>query len=155
MTSLYRSPRSGAQQALAFLSAHREIFVELLRNVTRSTTTIAVEEGRLLVSMLAMVVQKVSEQDRTGGGAGGFRDFHSGVMEIAGVTFDGERVGELISSLADDSGCECLRHYYQRCHMLMSSGESRPAPQSSDLDVSLRLHCWPQGRSGNTRLRQW
>jgi hypothetical protein len=54
--------------------------------------------------MLAMVVQKVSGQERTGGAAGGFRDFHSAIMEIAGVTFDVERVGELISSQEESSG---------------------------------------------------
>lgn len=128
MTSLYRSARSGAQQALAFLNAHRDTFIELLRNVTRSSTSITIEEGRLLVSMLAMVVQKVSEQDRTGGAAGGFRDFHSAVMEIAGVTFDGERVGETITPQEGESSRDLPLCRSLSGAMLTSSGKGHLDP---------------------------
>ena len=50
-------------QALSFLSAHRESLLLLLRENKNAITIVGVEETRLIVAILGMVVQNISSDE--------------------------------------------------------------------------------------------
>ena len=53
-------------QGISFLNAHREAILLLLRESQQYISLIGMEELRLLVSILGMVVHKVPEEDLVG-----------------------------------------------------------------------------------------
>jgi len=50
-------------QAISFLNAHRETLLLLLREHQQIVTAAGIEEFRLIVSILAMVVHKIPSED--------------------------------------------------------------------------------------------
>lgn len=66
LTSLHKSGRTGSGHAISFLNAHRDSILLFLREVqqTQTVTTWAVEEIKLLIGILALVVHKVPEEDQ-------------------------------------------------------------------------------------------
>ena len=50
-------------QALSFLSAHRESLLLLLRENKNAITIVGVEETRLIVAILGMVVQNIPSDE--------------------------------------------------------------------------------------------
>ncbi|WRT63517.1 uncharacterized protein IL334_000422 [Kwoniella shivajii] len=85
-SSLHRSARSGAGHALSFLNAHREAILALLRETQQNITLTGIEECRLVVSILCMVVHKVPTEDLHS--PSGFGAFHLATLAIAARFFD-------------------------------------------------------------------
>lgn len=88
LASLHRSPRTGAGHALSFFNAHRDSIVLLLREAQQSPSLIGVEESRLIVAILAMIVHKIPENDRRNGQ--GYGSLHLAVLGLASRYFDPE-----------------------------------------------------------------
>ncbi|KAK8844631.1 hypothetical protein IAR55_006478 [Kwoniella newhampshirensis] len=96
LSSLHKSSRSGAghvrglrwvgltMQALSFLNAHRDAIMGVLGD--SGVTNIGVEECRLVVSILCMVVHKVPASDLHS--PSGFGAFHSAILSLAARFFD-------------------------------------------------------------------
>jgi len=55
--------RADKTQAISFLNAHRESLLVILRENQQYLTLKGVEECKLIISMLAMVVHKVPSED--------------------------------------------------------------------------------------------
>ncbi|WVQ93947.1 hypothetical protein IAU59_001025 [Kwoniella sp. CBS 9459] len=86
LSSLHRSARSGAGHALSFLNAHRETVLGLLRETQQFVSPTGIEETRLVVSILAMVVHKVPSDDLHS--PTGFGAFHLATLATAARFFD-------------------------------------------------------------------
>ncbi|OCF43796.1 nuclear pore complex protein Nup205 [Kwoniella heveanensis CBS 569] len=97
LSSLHRSSRSGAGHALSFLNAHRESVLGLLRESQQFISRTGIEETRLVVSLLAMVVHKVPSDDLHS--PTGFGAFHLAALATAARFFDKD-------SWTDDSSAE-------------------------------------------------
>ncbi|WVQ79550.1 hypothetical protein IAT38_001649 [Cryptococcus sp. DSM 104549] len=86
LSSLHKSSRSGAGHAISFLNAHRESVLGLLRESQQLPTEHGLEECRLVVSILAMVVHKVPATDLHSPSS--FGAFHMAVLSAAAQSFD-------------------------------------------------------------------
>ncbi|WVR03296.1 hypothetical protein IAU60_000287 [Kwoniella sp. DSM 27419] len=86
LSSLHRSPRSGAGHALSFLNAHRGAILDLLRETQQDLSLTTLEECRLVVAVLALVVHKVPSDDLHS--PTGFGAFHLAAMATAARFFD-------------------------------------------------------------------
>ncbi|WWC85669.1 uncharacterized protein L201_000535 [Kwoniella dendrophila CBS 6074] len=86
LSSLHRSARSGAGHALSFLNAHREAILLLLRETQQEITSTGIEECRLLVSILCMVVHKIPAEDILS--PTGFGAFHLATLATAARLFE-------------------------------------------------------------------
>ncbi|KAI9632114.1 nucleoporin Nup186/Nup192/Nup205 [Dioszegia hungarica] len=86
LSSLNKSSRSGAGHGISLLNAHRDSLLVLLRENQMAVTLTGIEETRLIVSILAMVVHKVPVEDLRS--PTGFGAFHLGVLSIAARFFD-------------------------------------------------------------------
>ncbi|KAK6905036.1 hypothetical protein I203_105855 [Kwoniella mangroviensis CBS 8507] len=98
LSSLHRSARSGAGHALSFLNAHRESILGLLRETHQNMTSTSIEECRLIVSILCMVVHKVPSEDILS--STGFGAFHLATLATAARFFDRD---SWIDELDDDN----------------------------------------------------
>nr|XP_031859912.1 uncharacterized protein CI109_004761 [Kwoniella shandongensis]KAA5526984.1 hypothetical protein CI109_004761 [Kwoniella shandongensis] len=86
LSSLHKSSRSGAGHALSFLNAHREAVVGILRDTQQYITNTGIEECRLVVAILCMVVHKVPTEDLHS--PSGFGAFHLATLSAAARFFD-------------------------------------------------------------------
>lgn len=86
LSSLHKSARSGAGHAISFLNAHREAILALVREPQQNLTVTALDECRLVVSILAMVVHKVPSEDLYSPSS--FGAFHLAVLSAAAHAFD-------------------------------------------------------------------
>ncbi|WWC66972.1 uncharacterized protein I206_100879 [Kwoniella pini CBS 10737] len=86
LSSLHRSSRSGAGHALSFLNAHREPILGLLRDTQQNITSTNIEETRLIVSILCMVIHKVPTDDLHS--PTGFGAFHLATLATAARYLD-------------------------------------------------------------------
>ncbi|ODO07092.1 hypothetical protein I350_04461 [Cryptococcus amylolentus CBS 6273] len=86
LASLHRGTRSGASQAIGFLNAHREAVLALIREPQQSLSTSSLEECRTVVSILALVVHKVSSDELHS--LSSFGAFHMAVLATAAGIFD-------------------------------------------------------------------
>lgn len=81
LASLYKTGRSGAGHALGFINAHRDSLILLLRQASSTPSSINIDESRLIVSILAMIVHKIPENDRRS--YQGFGSSHLAVVGLA------------------------------------------------------------------------
>jgi len=86
MSSLHTSTRSPAAPAIAFLGAHHDSILFLLRESQQSPSLVGVEESQLIVGMLAVVVHQVVEGDRRSSSL--FGATHLAVLSLAARFFD-------------------------------------------------------------------
>lgn len=112
LASLHKSARSGAGHALSFLSAHRDSILLILREAQTNTTLLGIEERRLIISIFAMVLHKVPEDDQRS--PTGFGAYHLSVLAVAAKFFDQSWADHL-----DDDDVKGGRiHLYERNHQL-------------------------------------
>lgn len=78
--------RSGVQHALAFLHAHCESLVVLLREDAAYITVPGIDESRLIIALLTAVMPKVSQEDLSNPTA--FGAYHYAVLGLAAKFFD-------------------------------------------------------------------
>lgn len=81
LSSLYKSSRSGAGHALGFFNAHRDSIILLIREAQQTPSSTGIEEARLIVAMLAMIVHKVPDNDKRN--RQGFGALHLAVLGLA------------------------------------------------------------------------
>lgn len=98
LSSLHRSSRSGAGHGISFLNAHRETILMLLRENQQAISAVGLDELRLIISILAMVVPKVPADDLRSPSA--FGAFHLAVLTVAARFFDRDAWQEAV--LAED-----------------------------------------------------
>ncbi|RSH80248.1 uncharacterized protein EHS24_008821 [Apiotrichum porosum] len=85
--------RSGPAHALSFLNAHRESFLVLLRENQAYVTPTGIDESRLIVGLMCLIVPKVSAKDLREPSA--FGAFHFAVLSLAARFFDRSWVDSL------------------------------------------------------------
>lgn len=78
--------RSGATQALSFLNAHRDSLLILLRENQSYTTATGIDESRLIVALLTLVVPKVPADELRS--ASSFGAFHLAILSLAAKFFE-------------------------------------------------------------------
>ncbi|EIW73176.1 hypothetical protein M231_07444 [Tremella mesenterica] len=86
LSSLAKPQRSGAGHAISFLNAHRESILLLFRENQQYITATGIEECRLLVALINMVIHKVPEDDLRS--PSGFGALHLSVLSVAARFFD-------------------------------------------------------------------
>ncbi|WVW81644.1 hypothetical protein I302_103639 [Kwoniella bestiolae CBS 10118] len=101
LSSLHRSARSGAGHALSFLNAHRESILGLLREAQQNISSTSIEECRLIVSILCMVVHKVPSEDILS--PTGFGAFHLATLATAARFFDKDSWADEVDSTQGES----------------------------------------------------
>lgn len=83
---LTSNTRSGIVHGISFLNAHKESLLVLLRENQAFITEAGVDESRLIIALLTLVIGKVTPEDLRS--ASGFGAFHLAVLSLAAKFFD-------------------------------------------------------------------
>jgi hypothetical protein len=145
-SSLHRSPRTGAGQALAFLNAHQDSIVLLLRETYQSPSLVGIEEAQLIIAFLAMIVQQVGRDE--GRYISASDPFHPTVLSLSARFFDLHWAEDL--NVDDKSKCEAR----EPVNLADCSGKGCIRLESSDLVVPLCVQCRAQSRRRRSRPHQ-
>ncbi|KAL1406935.1 hypothetical protein Q8F55_006347 [Vanrija albida] len=83
---LTSNTRSGVVHGISFLNAHKESLLVLLRENQAFITVPGIDETRLIIALLTLVVGQVNPEDLRS--ASGFGAFHLAVLSLAAKFFD-------------------------------------------------------------------
>jgi nuclear pore complex protein Nup205 len=78
--------RSGVAHASSFLNAHRESLLVLLRENVAYVTPTGIDESRLIIALLCMIVPKAMDDEKTRKSS--FNAFYHAVLALAAKFFD-------------------------------------------------------------------
>ena len=153
-------------QAISFLNAHRESLLTLLRENQQVISLEGVEEFRLIISILAMILHKIPSDDLVSAGSSlstvlipnqrspsSFGAFHLAVLSVAARFFDHDAWTDRVSSQEEAVKCGCLFGCYMQS-LKRISGVAGHFVESSDSWVPLHDYSRPQSRVGISGIRR-